>query len=97
MTKLGGGGHPERITKIKPFTDRYNWEEINYWSGKNDWKKAKKNNLVIALDVLYNENEKIYPGVVLKHYSNYKKHINFSIIPNVETSHYIALKNYLHY
>ena len=52
MTKLGGGGHPERITKIKPFTDRYHREEINYRSGKNDWKKAKKYNLMIALDVL---------------------------------------------
>ena len=34
--------HPERITKIKPFTAKYHWEIINYPSEKHDWKKGKK-------------------------------------------------------
>ena len=37
--------HSERITKIKPFINRYSWEGINYPSEKNDWKRFEKNNL----------------------------------------------------
>ena len=30
------GKHAERITKIKPFINNYNWEGINYSSEKDD-------------------------------------------------------------
>ena len=33
------GKHAERITKTKPFINKYNWGEINYPSKKHDWKK----------------------------------------------------------
>ena len=46
------GGHTKGIAKIKPFIDKYYWEAINYLSENDDWKKFKKNNLVIALNVL---------------------------------------------
>ena len=29
----------QRITKIKPFINKYNWEGINFQSQKDDWKK----------------------------------------------------------
>ena len=32
----------ERITKIKAFIKKYNWERINYQSGKDDWKKTRQ-------------------------------------------------------
>ena len=44
---------PQRITKIKPFINKYNWEGINYPSEKGDWKKFKKNDLTIALNLFY--------------------------------------------
>ena len=44
---------PQRITKIKPFINKYNWEGINFPSEKDDWKKFEKNNVTIALNVLY--------------------------------------------
>ena len=31
--------HPERISKIKPFIDQYNWKDINFPSTSKDWKK----------------------------------------------------------
>ena len=31
--------HPERITKIKPFIDQYDWNEIDFPSHRKDWKK----------------------------------------------------------
>ena len=50
------GKHLERITKIKPFTDKYNWEEINYSWEKDDVKKFEKNNLMTALTAFYAKN-----------------------------------------
>ena len=43
----------QRITKSKPFINKYNWEGINFLSEKDDWKKFEKSNVTIALDVLY--------------------------------------------
>ena len=47
---------PKRITK----------KEINLPSEKDDWKKIEKNNVTIALNVLYAKKEKIYPAYVSK-------------------------------
>ena len=54
------GKHPEIITKIKPITNKYNWEKINFPSEKDDWKKIEKNNVTIALNVLYVNKRKKY-------------------------------------
>ena len=48
--------NPERITKIKPFINKYKWERKNFLLTKDDQKKFKKNNLTIALNVLYAKN-----------------------------------------
>ena len=45
--------HLERLSKIKPFIDKYNWKDINFPSHKKDWKKLESNNKTIALDILY--------------------------------------------
>ena len=50
--------HPERIIKIKFFIARYDWEEINYPSEKDDWKMFEKNNPKVALNVLYVKKDK---------------------------------------
>ena len=44
---------PQRITKIKPFIDQYNWKEIDFPSHKKDWKEFEKNNKRRALNILY--------------------------------------------
>ena len=43
----------QRITKIKPFTDKYNWKEISFPSHQKDSKKFESNNKTIALNILY--------------------------------------------
>ena len=45
--------NPERISKIKPFIDQYNWKEIDFPSHSKDWKKFESNNKSIALNILY--------------------------------------------
>ena len=49
---------PERITKIKPFINKYNWEGINFPSEEDGWKEFEKNNVTIVLNVLYAKEEK---------------------------------------
>ena len=45
---------PERISKIKPFIDQYNWKDIDFSkSHSKDWKKIESNNKSIALNILY--------------------------------------------
>ena len=36
--------HPQRISKIKPFIDQYNWKDIDFPSTSKDWKKLGLNN-----------------------------------------------------
>ena len=45
--------NPERISKIKPFINRYNGKEIDFSSHRKDWKKFESNNKSIALNILY--------------------------------------------
>ena len=44
---------PQRISKIKPFIDQYNWNDIDFPSTGKDWKKFELNNELIALNILY--------------------------------------------
>ena len=44
--------HPERISKIKPFIEQYNWKELDFPATNKDWKKFESNN-EIALNILY--------------------------------------------
>ena len=45
--------HPERILKLKPYINKYNWKGIDFPAGPKEWIKFEKNNKTIALDVLY--------------------------------------------
>ena len=44
--------HPEKISKIRPFIDQYNWKDIDFPATSKDWKKFELNNKV-ALNILY--------------------------------------------
>ena len=52
------GKNPERITKIKHFIGKYNWERINYVSEKDDRKKFEKDYQKIDVNVLHAKTEK---------------------------------------
>ena len=43
----------QRISKIKPFIDQCNWNELDFPSNGKDWKKFESNNKSIALNILY--------------------------------------------
>ena len=42
---------PQKISKLKPYINQYNWKDIKFPSDKEDWKKFEKNNKEIALNI----------------------------------------------
>ena len=45
--------HPERISKLKPYSDLYNWKGLKFPVAVNQIEKFEKNNKDIAVNVLY--------------------------------------------
>ena len=43
---------PQRISKLKPYINKYNWEAINFPAGSKEWQIFERNNNTIALNVL---------------------------------------------
>ena len=58
----------QRIFKIKPFIDQYNWKDIDFPAMSKDWKKFELNN-EIALNILYvpHNTRKIHVAYKSKH------------------------------
>ena len=62
--------NPQRISKTKPFINNYNRNGIKYPSKiDDDCKTIEKNNLAIALNILYIKEKEIYPAFISKHNS----------------------------
>ena len=45
--------HPQRISKLMPYINKYNWEGIEFPAGPKDWKKFERNNKTIAFNMLF--------------------------------------------
>ena len=86
--------NPQRISKIKPFIEQYNWKEIELPSTSNDWKNFELNN-EIALNVLYvpHNTKKIHVAYKWKHNSAREKQVILLMITDGENWHYLVVKN----
>ena len=86
--------HPERISKIKPFIDQYNWKDIDFPAMSKDWKKIESNN-EIALNILYvpHNTKKINIAYKSKHNLTRQKQVILLMISNGEKWHYLTVKN----
>ena len=86
--------HPERISKIKPFIEQYNWKEIDFPSASKDWKKFESNN-EIALNILYvpHNTKKIETAYKSKHNLTREKQVILLMISNGENWHYLVVKS----
>ena len=87
--------HPERIPKIKPFIDNYNWKEIDFPSHGTDWKKIESNNQSIALNILYvpHNTEKIRYAYKSKYNFIRENKVILSMITDGKKWHYLAVKS----
>ena len=84
----------QRISKIKPFIEEYNWEDIDFPSTSKDLKKFELNNEV-ALNILYvpHNTKKIEIAYKSKHNLTREKQIILLMISNGENWHYLLVKS----
>ena len=87
------GNKPERISKIKPFVNMYDWKEINIPSHKEDWNTFEKNNRSIALNIFYvpYNTKQILPAYVSKYNCDREKQANLLMITDGKKWHYLAI------
>ena len=87
--------NPERISNIKPFIDNYNWKGIDFPAGIKDWKKFKRNNKTIALNILHvpHNAKTINLAYKSKYSCKRENQVVLVMITNGEKWHYIALKS----
>ena len=86
--------NPQRISKIKPFIDQYNWKEIDFPSDSKDWKKLEQNNKTIALNILFvpHNTEKIRLAYKSKHNFKRENQVILLMITDGKKWHYLAVK-----
>ena len=86
--------HPERIPKIKPFINKYNWKDIDFPSTSKDWKKSELIN-EITLNILYvpHNTRKIHVAYKSKHNLTRENQIILLMITDGEKLHYLTVKN----
>ena len=86
---------PQRISKIKPFIDQYNWKEIDFSFHGKDWKKFESNNKSIALNILYvpHNTEKIRHAYKSKYNLTRENQVILLMITDGEKWHYLAVKS----
>ena len=65
--------HPERISKLKSYINKYNLERINFPAGSKEWKKFEQSNTTIALNILYAKSTKKETNIVYKSKYNNKR------------------------
>ena len=87
--------HPERISNINPFIDKYNWDGLDFLAGMKDCKKFQRNNKTIALNILYIPPNTKTINLPYKSKFNRKREnqVVLLMISNGEKRHYIALKS----
>ena len=76
--------NPEKVLNIKPFINKYYQKGINYLTKLDDWKRFEKNNLTIALNILYIKEKAILPAYISKQNSSREKPIILLMVPNKE-------------
>ena len=83
--------NPERISKIKPFIDQYNWKDIDFLSHSKDWEKFESNNNSIALNILYvpHSTEKIKHAYNSKFNLNRENQVILLMITHGEKWHFL--------
>ena len=86
--------HPEKISKIKPFINQYNWKDIDFPPTNKDWKKFELNNEVV-LNILYipHNTRKIQVAYKSKNNLTCDKQVILLMITNDEKWCYLTVKN----
>ena len=87
--------HPERISKLKPFINNYNWKDIEFPSHSKDWGKFECDNKAIALNILYvpYKTKEMRQAYTSEHNDKHNNQVNLLMITDGTTNwHYLAIK-----
>ena len=87
--------HPQRISRIKPFIENYNWNDINFPATKKDWNRFEVNNKNVSLNILYVPFNTKKNEIACKSKYNLVRdnQIILLMITNGENWHYLAVKS----
>ena len=86
--------HLQRVSKIKPFINQYNWSDIDFPSTSKDWEKFELNSESIALNILYvpHKTREICIADKSKYNLTRENQVIFLMISDGEKWHYLAVK-----
>ena len=86
--------NPQRISKIRPFIDQYNWKDIDFPATSKDWKKFEQNNESIALNILYvpHNTKKVHNAYKSRHNLTREKQVILLMITDGNKWHCLVVK-----
>ena len=66
--------HTQKELQLRPYINKYNWEQIEFPVGAKDWKIFEENNKTFALNALYiPHNTKTISVAYISEYNNKRK------------------------
>ena len=86
---------PQKLLKIKPFINQYNWKEIDFPSERRDWKKFELNNKSISLNILFvpYNTENIRLAYKSKYKFKRENQVILLMITDNKKWHYLSVKS----
>ena len=83
------------MSKIKPFMNKHNWNDIDIPSRLKDWKKFEQNNKSIALNILFvpHNTKQIRHAYKSKYNHKPENQVILLMITDGEKWHYLAVKS----
>ena len=85
----------QRIPKLKPYINKYNWQGIKFPARPKDWIKFERNNKTIALIILFiQHNTKIISAAYRSEYKHKrKKQVILLMITDDKKHNYLTVTN----
>ena len=86
---------PQKLLKIKPFINQYNWKEIDFPSERRSWKKFELNNKSISLNILFvpYNTENIRLAYKSKYKFKRENQVILLMITDNKKWHYLSVKS----
>ena len=86
---------PQKLLKIKPFINQYNWKEIDFPSERRGWKKFELNNKSISLNILFvpYNTENIRLAYKSKYKFKRENQVILLMITDNKKWHYLSVKS----
>ena len=84
---------PQRIAKLKPYVEQYNWGGVEFPMAMAKIAKFEKHNPDIAVNVLFAKKQSIYIAHRSEYNAKRSKQANLLLIVDGENRHYTALKS----